>query len=366
MTSPGSRRFGWKFMLVGLLTSIACANAFAQPAEPVSDAQREAIVNALMQRYTGDVPGASLLVVKDGKPLVERGYGYANLEEQIRTTPATNYRLASVTKQFTAASILLLNQEGKLHLDDPIRKWLPELPASDGKITIANLLTHTSGLIDYESLIPSTQTAQIDDNDVLRMIAAQHTLYFPPGSAHRYSNGGYVLLGLIVQRVSGMDLADFMEQRIFQPLGMDHTLMYEHHRGPKPAHRAYGYSKIDGKWTRTDQDITSATRGDGGIYSSIDDLAKWDAALYTDKLLSKASRDLMFHAHDPTDDPDTDYGYGWRLSGDTAWHSGESIGFRNVIIRWPKQHLTVIVLSNRNQFQPYPLALTIGELYLLP
>jgi CubicO group peptidase (beta-lactamase class C family) len=115
---------------------------------------------------------------------------------------------------------------------------------------------------------------------------------------------------------------------------------------------------------RTDQDTTSATRGDGGIYSSIDDLAKWDAALYTDKLLNADSRRMAFTPHEPTDDPDVDYGFGWRISGETVWHSGESIGFRNVIIRWPKQHLAVIILSNRNEFQPYPLALAIGQLFL--
>ena len=329
-----------------------------------AQAPHQSQIDTLMSRYAGDVPGASLLVVKDGKPVIERGYGYANLEEHTKAGPETNYRLASVTKQFTAASILLLKQDGKLKLTDPIRKYLPELPASDDKITIENLLTHTSGLVDYEDLIPSTQTAQIDDNDVLRMIASQDRLYFQPGSAHRYSNGGYVLLGLIVQRVSGMDLADFMKQRIFQPLGMDHTLMYEHHRGPKPMNRAYGYSLIDGKWTRTDQSVTSATRGDGGIYSNIQDFAKWDAALYTDKLLDAESRKLAFTPKDPIADPDTDYGFGWRLSGDTEWHSGESQGFRNVIIRWPKQHVTVVILSNRNHFKPYPLALTIGELFM--
>ena len=321
-------------------------------------------IDALMGRYAGDVPGASLIVIKDGKPIVRRGFGYANLEQHTKTRPDTNYRLASVSKQFTAACILLLKQDGKLRLDDPIRKWLPELPDSDSKITVANLLTHTSGLIDYEDLIPSDRTSQINDADVLRMIAAQHRLYFAPGSAHRYSNGGYVLLGLIVERISGMDLADFMKQRIFQPLGMDHTLMYEHDRGPQVPQRAYGYSEVNGKWTRTDQDVTSATRGDGGIYSNTDDLARWDAALYTDKLLDADSRNLAFTPKDPLADPDVDYGFGWRLSGDTMWHSGESIGFRNVIIRWPAQHLTVIILSNRNHFKPYPVAVTIGELFL--
>jgi CubicO group peptidase (beta-lactamase class C family) len=161
-----------------------------------------------------------------------------------------------------------------------------------------------------------------------------------------------------------MDLADFMKKRIFQPLGMEHTLMYEHHRGPQVSNRAYGYSDINGKWARTDQDTTSATRGDGGIYSSIDDLARWDAALYTDILLNADSRRMAFTAHEPLDDPDFDYGFGWRIAGNTVWHSGESIGFRNVIVRWPKEHLAVIILSNRNEFQPYPLALTIGQLFL--
>ncbi|TAM93625.1 MAG: class A beta-lactamase-related serine hydrolase, partial [Rhodanobacteraceae bacterium] len=136
-------------------------------------ATHRAQVDALMSRYTGDVPGASLLVVKDGKAIIERGYGYANLEEHTKAGPDTNYRLASVTKQFTAASILLLKQDGKLKLTDPIRKYLPELPVSDDAITIWNLLTQTSGLIDYEDLVPPNQTTQIDDNDVLRMIASQ-------------------------------------------------------------------------------------------------------------------------------------------------------------------------------------------------
>jgi CubicO group peptidase (beta-lactamase class C family) len=345
------------FALAWLATTVA---AHAQ--SPVQ--MHRADIDTLMSRYMGKVPGASLLVVKDGKPVIRRGFGYANLEEHIKAGPETNYRLASVTKQFTAACILLLKQDGKLKLADPVRRWLPELPASDDGITIENLLAHTGGLVDYEDLIPPDRTSQINDADVLRMIASQHRLYFAPGSAHRYSNGGYVLLGLIVERISGMDLADFMKQRIFQPLGMDHTLMYEHGRGPRVPDRAYGYSESDGKWTRTDQSVTSATRGDGGIYSNIDDLAKWDAALYTDKLLDADSRKLAFTPKDPTDDPDVLYGFGWRLSGDTQWHSGESMGFRNVIIRWPEQHLTVIILSNRNEFQPYPVALTIGESFL--
>lgn len=346
------------FSAIASLAMLTCAHA--QSATPANDAR----IDTLMSRYTGDVAGASLIVVKNGKAVVRRGFGYANLEEHTKAGPETNYRLASVSKQFTAASILLLKQDGKLRLEDSVRKWLPELPASDEKISLRNLLTHTSGLIDYEDLIAADRTAQIDDNDVLRMIAAQNRLYFEPGSAHRYSNGAFVLLGLIVERASGMGLAAFMKKRIFQPLGMEHTLMYEQGRGPEVANRAYGYTEAGGKWTRTDQSVTSATRGDGGIYSSVDDLAKWDAALYTDKLLNAESRKLAFTPTEPIADPDVDYGFGWRLSGDTVWHSGESIGFNNVIIRWPKQHVAVIILTNRNEFQPYPLALTIGQSFL--
>ncbi|WP_109123689.1 serine hydrolase domain-containing protein [Dyella sp. C11] len=329
------------------------------------DAARD--VDALMAAYQGNVPGASLLVIKDGQPLVRRGYGLANMETREAATPATNYRLASVSKQFTAAAILLLAERGKLSLDDHARHWLPELPASHEDITIRQLLSHGGGLIDYEDLMPADQTAQISDADVLHMLAAEPRSYFPPGTSYRYSNGGYVLLGLIVERASGQSLPDFLARNIFQPLGMSHTLLYVH-GGPAVTHRAYGYSDDNGHWMQTDQSPTSATRGDGGIYSSIDDLAKWDAALYDHRLLSDNSRQLAFSAQNTvTGEPDVDsYGYGWRIHGDVLWHSGESMGFRNVIIRWPKQHLTVILLSNRNDPEPYRTALAIGQRFLTP
>jgi CubicO group peptidase (beta-lactamase class C family) len=343
--------------LTSLLSATGCVHA------ATSDAIRNA--DALMQNYTGNVPGASLLVLKDGKPLLHRGYGLANLEKHEKASPATNYRLASVSKQFTAAAILLLAEDGKLKLDDSIRHWLPSLPAMTDKVTLRQLLSHTGGLIDYEDLMPASTTEQLNDNDVLRMLSATTKSYFAPGTAYRYSNSGYVLLGLVVEKASGESLPAFLQQRIFQPLHMDHTLMYVR-GGPEVSHRAYGYSEENGAWKRTDQDLTSATRGDGGIYSSIDDLAKWDAALYDDRLLSDASRKLAFSPHvKVTGEPyEASYGFGWRITGDTLWHSGESIGFRNVIVRWPKQHLTIILLSNRNGPEPYRTALSIAEPFL--
>ncbi|MGO4700973.1 serine hydrolase domain-containing protein [Dyella sp. 2RAB6] len=320
-----------------------------------------------MQRYSGKVPGASLLVLKDGKPVLRKAYGYADLEHGVAATPATNYRLASMSKQFTAAAILLLAEDGKLKLDDSVRRWLPSLPASDQGITLHHLLSHGSGLIDYEDLMPPGTTKQLNDGDVLRMLSAETRSYFAPGTSYRYSNSGYVLLGLVVERASGQRLPEFLRQRIFKPLHMDHTLLREPD-GPQPTHRAYGYSEQDGHWVRTDQDLTSATRGDGGIYASIDDLARWDAALYDGRLLKDASRALAFAAQNKvtSEDDVNAYGYGWRIHGDVRWHSGESIGFRNVIVRWPQQHLSVILLSNRNDPEPYRTALEIARPYLSP
>jgi CubicO group peptidase (beta-lactamase class C family) len=327
----------------------------------------DAVQNAdrLMRPYQGDVPGAALLMLRDGKPLLRKGYGLANLEQRAQTTPKTDFRLASVSKQFTATAILLLAEDGKLALDDTIRHWLPSLPATTSMVTLRQLLDHTGGLIDYEDLIPPDRTAQLNDQDVLRMLSATPRSYFAPGSAYRYSNTGYVLLGLVVEKASGKTLQDFLAQRIFKPLHMDHTLLYVHD-GKTVPNRAYGYSATDGHWQRTDQSLTSATRGDGGIYSNIDDLAKWDAALYDDRLLSDASRKAAFSPHvKVTGEPyEAGYGYGWRITGDTLWHSGESIGFRNVIVRWPKQHLTVILLSNRNEPEPYQTVLKIAQPFL--
>lgn len=343
--------------------ALILASLIAAGAAHASDAVQHA--DRLMQKYTGEVPGAALLVLKDGKPLLRKGYGLANLEQHSKVTPQTNFRLASVSKQFTAAAILLLAEDGKLELDDSIRHWLPSLPATTAKVTLRQLLDHTGGLIDYEDLIPPGQTTQLNDQDVLRMLSATPRSYFAPGSAYRYSNTGYVLLGLVVEKASGKTLQAFLEQRIFTPLHMDHTLLYVHDDKTVPQ-RAYGYSQADGHWQRTDQSLTSATRGDGGIYSNIDDLAKWDAALYDDRLLSDASRKAAFSPHvKVTGEPyEASYGYGWRITGDTLWHSGESIGFRNVIVRWPRQHLTVILLSNRNAPEPYRTVLEIAKPFL--
>jgi CubicO group peptidase (beta-lactamase class C family) len=325
-----------------LLTLAGCATGGA-------DLTKE--VDVLMREYDGNVPGASVLVIEKGRAVVRKSYGLA--DGRTKTTPATNYRLASITKQFTAAAILALVNDGKLSLDDQASRWLPSLPAAAESITIRHLLTHTSGLIDYEDVIAEGTTAQLHDADVLRLLESQDRTYFAPGSKYQYSNSGYALLALIVERVSGQTFAAFLRERIFLPLGMQNTVAFEEGISTV-ANRAYGTPK--------DQSTTSAVLGDGGIYSSIDDLAKWDAALYDPRYA------IVFAPQTKTDEPNVDYGFGWRISrhhGERmVWHSGETSGFRNVILRFPDRRLTVIVLTNRSEPKPYPTALAIADLWI--
>jgi CubicO group peptidase (beta-lactamase class C family) len=320
-------------------------------------------VDALMRPYQGTVPGASLLVLQKGVPACRRAYGHSDLERRVAATSATNYRLASLSKQFTAAAILLLVEEGCLALDEGVRTWLPTLPEAAAGITVRHLLTHTSGLLDYEDLIPAQRSSQLHDADVLELLASEDRTYFAPGTGYRYSNSGYALLALAAAAASGMDFATLLRRRIFEPLRMHNTVA--HREGESTVvHRAFGYSIAPPSWVRTDQSLTSAVLGDGGIYSSIDDLEHWDAALYDDRLLQVESLRRAFAPSTGTDDPRVQYGFGWRISGETLWHSGETCGFRNVIVRYPQRRFTVILLTNRDDPPPYSLALAIAQLFL--
>jgi len=319
-------------------------------------------VDQLMRTYQGAVPGACVLVLEDGRAIFRGAYGLADIDSGAAATSATNYRLASMSKQFTAAAILLLVEEGRLALDESVRGRLPTLPQAADRITIRQLLAHTSGLIDYEDLVPPGRSRPLRDSDVLRLLEFENRSHFAPGTGFRYSNGGYALLALITAAASGMDFASFLKARIFGPLQMHHTVAHEEGISTV-AHRAYGYAAIDESWVPRDQSVTSAVLGDGGIYSSIDDLEKWDAALYDSRLLSAESRSLAFAPATKTDVPSVYYGFGWRISGDCLWHSGETVGFRNVIVRYPKRHFTVIVLTNRDDPEPFRAALAIADVF---
>lgn len=323
----------------------------------------ESQLDLLLQTYQGAVPGACVMVLREGVPVVRLAYGLADLASAIPTTPATNFRIASLSKQFTAAAVLLLAEEGLLTIDDFARRWLPSLPQAAAEVTIRQLLTHRSGLIDYEEVIPRGTAVQLRNADVLKLLESADRTYFRPGTGYRYSNSGYALLALIVQRASGEAFAAFLQRRIFRPLQMLNSIAFESGISVI-ANRAYGYSASGISWTFTDQSLTSATLGDGGIYSSIDDLAKWDAALYDARLLRPESLRSAFMPATDTDDAAVRYGFGWRITGESLWHSGETMGFRCVILRYPAHRFSVIMLTNRDGPAPYSTALDIAKLFL--
>ena len=328
-------------------------------------------IDALFHDYMGPVPGASVIVIRDGRVLYERAYGLATLSPATPATPGTDYRLASLTKEFTALSIMLLARDGKLRYDEPIDYLLPGLPSHVKNLTVRQLLTHTSGIWDYEDLIPDTQTTQVSDADVLALIQKKDTLYFTPGTRFQYSNTAYVLLGLIVERTSGMSFPKFLAQRVFRPAGMTRTLLFEA-GGPAVPVRAFGYTPDSGAPTfrPTDQSVTSATRGDGGIYSTVQDLARWSDALFTDRLLEQSRLAEGFTSGVLTDGTKTGYGFGWYVDtfrgARRLWHHGETSGFRNTIVRFPDLHAAIVVLSNRNGGDTGKIADQIAELVFFP
>jgi CubicO group peptidase (beta-lactamase class C family) len=294
--------------------------------------------------------GACVLAIDRGDVVLRQSYGLADVEAKVPCTPATNFRLASVSKQFTATAVMLLVDRGKLSLGDTLERFFPGFPEYGRKITVKHLLTHKSGLPHYEDLIPKGTTLQLDDLDVLHILMDTKEPRFKPGAKFEYSNSGYTLLGLIVEAAAGRPFHDFMLTEIFRPLGMKDTVLYQ--RGLNTvSHRAFGHERKDGQWIRADQSLTSAVRGDGGVYSSLDDYQKWLSALDAKKiLLSKDSYAAMFTPHVLTDRDGSHYGYGWfidKYRGEPRiYHNGDTRGFRECVQRYPKRQAAVFLQLN--------------------
>lgn len=316
----------------------------------------------LFTDYTGEaMPGAAVVVIKDGEVVFKGMYGLAELETGTPVTDSTNFRLASITKQFTALAVMKLIDVELIELKTPIRDYFPELPAFANPITVEHLLRHTSGLMDYESLMADSATVQVHDEDVLTLLTASPSLNFAPGTSYAYSNSGYALLALLVDRVTGTSFPQFLSDQIFRPLEMDGTLAFVE-GGPSVRNRAFGYTVIDSVATPSDQSLWSAVLGDGGIYSSITDLMKWDKALDSGAFVSP---ELWALAYTPGLE---NYGFGWRIEevdGHVRYsHTGGTSGFRNVIQRFPEEHLTIIILTNRADPDVEPIANQIAAKYL--
>jgi len=342
--------------------------------------EHESLDKYLSGLVSKDEPGLAAAVIKNGQPAVIYTAGVTDIKTLQPITAKTNFRLASVTKQFTACAVMLLARDGRLQYDQSLRDYFPDFPAYGQAITIRHLLTHTSGLPDYEDLLPPADPArtieeqQITDNQVLELLKQQRRGKFRAGEEWRYSNSGYVLLGLIIEKASGQSFDEFLHHRIFAPLGMETTVLYERNKNTVQ-NRAYGHTRVAGRWEIQDQSLTSATRGDGRIYSSVEDLIKWDEAWRDETLLSAEEKKLALtpvkvRGKGPVD-PDgrpAAYGFGWFLNPweghPRAWHYGETTGFRTTIQRFYQDSLTVIILANRDDLDPSSLALRLARSFL--
>ena len=374
-----SRRRHVGIACAAAVCSLLCA-AVAQSLSATTSMESEKIDSILTSAglKSTNIPGAAILVLKNGKTLLERGYGVTDLKFLNKIDQRTNFRLASFTKQFTAMAIMLLVHDGRLRYDEPLTEIFPDFPEYGKAITVRMLLNHTSGLQDYEDLMPkpdpnvSVEQVQIQDSGVLELLKHQSSTRFPPGSKWEYSNSGYVLLGVIVERVSRESFPDFLHDRIFSPLNMNNTIAYVRGKNEVP-NRAFGHTLENGTWKQTDRSLTSATLGDGGVYSSLEDLAKWDRALRNNTLLSPGEmRAALTPVNVPgvvePDGTPAQYGFGWFLNPykghQRMWHYGETVGFRTAIQRFLNDDLTIIVLCNRADLNPSGLALQIADVYL--
>jgi CubicO group peptidase (beta-lactamase class C family) len=340
---------------------------------------------------SSDTPGFAVLVKKDGKVVFRKGYGVRDLRNKTAIDAQTNFRLASFTKQFTAMAIMLLVHDGKLRYDQSLTDIFPNFPAYEKTITVRNLLNHTGGLPDYEDLMDAAEKSkgqiwsserQIQDAGVLQLLEKESQGKFAPGTRWEYSNSGYVVLGLIVAKISGKLFGEFLQERIFTPLKMSHTLVFEKGKN-EITNRAYGHAKKENIFVETDQSSTSATQGDGGIYSNLEDLSKWDDALRDHTLLSEkdflpaitpaqlppgAEAKLAEDVPDSLRGHATAYGFGWFLnlqdSHPSMWHYGDTMGFKSAILRYTRDNVTVIVLCNRIDLDQGALALKAAQLFL--
>ena len=358
----------------------ACVLILTTGSMSAANPDRSAQIDALFAAANSNTPGAAVLVIQNGKVVFERGYGVTDLRTRSKVDDHTNFRLASLTKQFTAMAIMLLVHDGKLGYDESLQEVFPEFPAYGKSITIRQLLNHTSGLVDYEDVMakqygntPDDQIPQIHDAGVLALMEKETTTKFPPGSRWAYSNSGYCVLAMVVEKVSGKPFAQFLHERIFESLKMNSTIAYEKGKS-EVTNRAYGHTPEGSVFRETDQSSTSATLGDGGVYTSLADMARWDAALREHTLLAGKEMEPALVPARPTsaraeeNGHPVSYGFGWFVDPYEGhrrmWHYGETVGFRTSIQRFQYDHLTVVVLCNRVDFNAPDLALKMANMFL--
>ena len=350
-------------IFVGFLTILAVAPAFLAADETTDKVDK---LFAAWDKAT--TPGLALAVIRDGKIIYERGYGMAKLEDGIVNTPDKVFDIGSVSKQFTAICVAMLIREGKVGLEDDIRKYLPEMPAYERPVTVNHLLHHTSGLRDYNSLLELAGFRSDADSptveEALEVIRRQKKLNYTPGEEYSYTNTGFFLLSQIVEHVSGKSLNAFAQERIFKPLGMTKTLFQDDHT-QIIKDRATGYSQGDKGYTISMSNWDET--GDGNVYTTVRDLYLWDQAFYSNAL----GKDLMDMLHTQgvlNSGKKIDYAFGLVIREykglKVVEHGGAWVGFRAALVRFPEQKFSVVILANLDSINPSRLAFGVADIYL--
>lgn len=334
------RKFYYLQSLLGLLTSVVFL--FTSYSTCFTQSKESQIDSLMLMLYNRGQFNGSVLVAEHGKVIYKNGFGKANIKESLDFTPGTPTYLASLTKQFTAMAIMMLAENGKLSYDDKLSKYYPEFPSYADKITIRNLLNHTSGISDYFGL--GIVHPGLRNDEVLKGLVKVDTLDFQPGEKFEYSNSGYVLLGMIIEKVSGLLFNIFLKRNIFDPLKMDNTVVLDT-SNPEIKNKALGYDIFGNDYGN---DIL--TMGDGGIYSTVEDLFKWDQALYTEILVKQSTLNEAFKPALLNDGSISNYGFGWGIieynGKKIVTHAGELNGFNTIILRQLTDHNTILFLTN--------------------
>lgn len=317
-----------------------------------------------------DIPGGAVGVIQDGELVFSKGYGSGSLEHDIRITPSSVFYLGSVSKQFVTFCILLLEEQGKINLDDSIQTFLPDFPEYDSPLTIRNFIHHTSGVRDFLTLMSLKGRSYLDNIDVdevYELIKRQKELNFDPGEKYLYSNSCYFMLAMIVEKASGKSLRDYADEHIFKPLGMTQSLFYDSNTD-LVKNRVFSYSRNGDKWDNLIMRFHLV--GSGGVYSSVNDLMKWDQNFYNNKL-GKGGQDIIDKMHEEgllNSGESSDYAFAL-INGEykglrTVSHGGSLAGYRAQLMRFPDQQFSVIILANRSDAGPTGMAHRIADLYL--
>ncbi len=327
--------------------NIEASSSFTSDAIVLYNKKISSVLNKY--RFNGTV-----LVAKQGEVIFKKAQGYSNFKTKEPLTENTSFQLASVSKQFTAMAIMILHEKGKLQYNDYVTKYIPDFPYKN--ITIKHLLSHTSGLPNYiylvDNFLPKNKTI-INNEDVLNLIKTRALpLNFKPGNRFLYSNTGYVFLALLIERVSKTSYKDFLKANIFVPLGMNNTYVYDKKTINTETNRALSYTVRRKYITPISDDIKDDITGDKGVFSTIDDLYKWDKALYDNKLVSESTINQAYELTTLNNNKTGDYGYGWRIKNDKGlkiiYHNGWWHGYKTSITRFIEDKNTIIVLNNTN------------------